>query len=85
MNSFLFFLSFILLNPWVLRFLSQTLIPGKVGGSDFFIFSPVFHFFRSLQSHSIFYEKKDKLQFLKFTFSVSFSISFQICGKFEKR
>lgn len=44
MNSFLFFLSFILLNPWVLRFLSQTLIPGKVGGSDFFIFSPVYHF-----------------------------------------
>lgn len=38
MNSFLFFLSFILLNPWVLCFLSQALIPGKVGGSDFFYF-----------------------------------------------
>ena len=39
MNSFLFFLSFILLNPRVLCFLSQFLIPGKVGGSGFFSFS----------------------------------------------
>ncbi len=47
MNSFLFFLSFILLNPWVLCFLSQTLIPGKVGGSDFFYFLPLWlSFFR---------------------------------------
>lgn len=38
MNSFLFFLSFILLNPRVLCFLSQFLIPGKVGGSGFFSF-----------------------------------------------
>ena len=47
MNSFLFFLSFILLNPWVLCFLSQALIPGKVGGSDFFYFLPLWlSFFR---------------------------------------
>ena len=39
MNSFLFFLSFILLNPRVLCFLSQFLIPGKVGGSGFFSIS----------------------------------------------